>query len=191
MDGTELSVHLSKDRRQGDWMQTYSGRQFWPCDPKPEEIDIEDIAHALSMQCRYGGHCKSFYSVAQHSIMVSQVCMEQDALWGLLHDAAEAYLVDLPRPIKHFSDMGELYRYLEKRLMWAVCDRFGLPREEPKSIKRADNILLVTEMRDLMTPPPEKWREADIFTPLEDPIFPWDHKTAEFMFMRRFEELSQ
>jgi hypothetical protein len=87
-------------KRKGDWMQTYTGRQFWPIDPRADEIDIVDIAHALSQQCRFAGHCKSFYSVATHSWHTSNVCNSENALWGLLHDAAEAYLVDLPTPIK-------------------------------------------------------------------------------------------
>jgi uncharacterized protein len=99
--------------RTGDWIQTYTGKQFWPLSPLPEDIVIEDIAHALSMQCRFGGHVRTFYSVAQHSVHVSLLVEPQYALWGLLHDAAEAYLVDLPRPIKKFSEMGLLYQEIE------------------------------------------------------------------------------
>ena len=84
-------------KRKGDWMQTHSGIQFWPLDPRPEDILIEDIAHALSNQCRFAGHCCFHYSVAQHSVLVSENVPAQDAMWGLLHDAGEAYLVDLPR----------------------------------------------------------------------------------------------
>ena len=86
--------------RKGDWIQTFTGRAFYVLDPRPEDVDIEDIAHALSMQCRFAGHCREFYSVAQHSVTASWLVPPEDALWGLLHDAAEAYVVDLPRPIK-------------------------------------------------------------------------------------------
>lgn len=89
------------NERKGDWIQTYTGRQFWPLDPKPEEVCIEDIAHALSQQCRYAGHTIRFYSVAQHSVEIALRVPRAAALWGLLHDAAEAYLVDLPRPVKY------------------------------------------------------------------------------------------
>src|ERR1017187_10636100 len=75
---------------------TFSGIHFWPLLPNPADIRIEDIAHALSNQCRFAGHAREFYSVAEHSVRVSQLCPPEDALWGLLHDASEAYLTDVP-----------------------------------------------------------------------------------------------
>src|ERR1039457_118422 len=83
---------------------TFSGLRFWPLDPNPEKILIDDIAHALAHQCRFGGHASRFYSVAEHSVHVSRLCPPEDALWGLLHDASEAYLVDLPRPLKQLPE---------------------------------------------------------------------------------------
>lgn len=88
--------------RSGDWIQTATGGQFWPMDPQPDEIDINDIAHALAMLCRFGGHCLRFYSVAEHSVLLSHAVPPEHALWALLHDATEGYLVDMPRPIKAF-----------------------------------------------------------------------------------------
>ena len=82
--------------RIGDWIQTYTGRQFWPLDPRVDEIHIEDIAHSLSMRCCYGGHLTDFYSVAEHSVLVSLHVPQEFALWGLLHDAAEAPHRHLP-----------------------------------------------------------------------------------------------
>jgi len=175
--------------RNGDWMQTFTGRQFWPVDPRPEEVSIVDIAHALAHQCRYAGHCKSFYSVAQHSVIVSRTCDPRDALWGLLHDAAEAYLVDLPRPVKRFSDLGAHYRDLEARLVRVICERFGLSVVEPPSVKHADDVALVTEMRDLMAPPPVVWREARNTEPLGMTIYPHSPEVAKREFLDRFEEL--
>ncbi|MFG0247924.1 MAG: phosphohydrolase, partial [Phycisphaeraceae bacterium JB051] len=78
------------------WIQTYTGKAFYPLREDPGIIDIRDIAHALSLQCRFNGHCSDFYSVAQHSVHVSEVVPQAFALWGLLHDAAEAYMSDLP-----------------------------------------------------------------------------------------------
>ena len=176
-------------KRKGDWMQTFTGRQFWPIDPRPEEVSIVDIAHSLSNQCRYAGHCKSFYSVAQHSVMVSYICAPEDALWGLLHDAAEAYLVDLPRPIKRFSDLGWHYKQVEARLMQVLCLRFNLPVDEPASVSKADDVVLVTEMRDLMGMPPTQWRESLANKPLESAIIPWGPRASKNKFLRRFEEL--
>src|ERR1019366_9954250 len=80
-------------------IRTYSGVRFKPLDPDPA-VGISDIAHALANQCRFGGHSSAFYSVAQHSVRVSEICAAEDALWGLLHDASEAYLVDVPAPLK-------------------------------------------------------------------------------------------
>lgn len=170
-------------------MQTFTGRQFWPIDPRPEEMAIADIAHSLAHQCRYAGHCKSFYSVAQHSVLVSRICDPQDALWGLLHDAAEAYLVDLPRPVKRFSDLGAHYRDLEANLLRAMCERFGLSLPEPVSVKCADDIALVTEMRDLMAEPPVRWKESWSSAPLRETIWPLSPEVAKRLFLDRFEEL--
>src|SRR4051812_6540197 len=87
-------------QQKGDWMQTISGKAFFPLDPRPADVDIQDIAHALAFQCRFGGHVKEFYSVAEHSVRVSLICAHEDAKWGLLHDATEAYLSDIVRPVK-------------------------------------------------------------------------------------------
>ncbi len=173
--------------RNGDWMLTATGRQFWPLDPRPEEIHIEDIAHALAHQCRFGGHCRFFYSVAQHSVLVSNAVPPEHALWGLLHDAAEAYLVDLPRPIKRYSEMGDLYRAIEGRLMKAICYRFMLPVDEPPEVKRADDVLLMTEKRDVM--PVSEWEWRCTAEPLPERIVPWSPNFARTMFLRRWIDL--
>jgi len=79
----------------GHWVNTYTGKHFHYLDPQPEEIDIIDIAHSLSLTCRYGGHCKQFYSVGDHSIRVAEIVPDELKLRALLHDAAEAYLTGL------------------------------------------------------------------------------------------------
>src|SRR5438128_12538670 len=89
----------ARDWLRGDWMQTYTGRAFYPLDPRLDDICIEDIAHALSMLCRYGGQCQEFYSVAEHSVLMSYAVNPQHALWALLHDATESYMGDLIRPL--------------------------------------------------------------------------------------------
>jgi hypothetical protein len=129
--------------RKGDWIQTFSGVEFYPFDPLPSEILIEDIAHALSMQCRYAGHVRRFYSVAEHCVRVAELLPIEDRLWGLLHDASEAYLVDLPRPIKRHSEIGRLYREAEAVLMESICDRFNLAPVEPDSVGVADKAMLL------------------------------------------------
>ncbi|NNM74783.1 phosphohydrolase [Enterovirga aerilata] len=141
--------------RKGDWMQTFSGRQFWPLDPQPKDIKLVDIAHALSMQCRYAGHVNKFYSVAEHSVHVSNVLPTITLQkWGLLHDAAEAYLVDVPRPLKPYL-AG--YKDAEERLLQAIAERFRLPWPIPDLVKLADNSLLADEKEQLMAKEPAPW----------------------------------
>lgn len=174
--------------RQGDWIQTAHGRQMYPLDPRVDEVHIDDIGHALARQCRFAGHVRcGHYSVAQHSVLVSQVCDKADARWGLLHDASEAYLVDLPRPLKRLQEFAS-YRAIEKNLMDVICERFGLPPVEPASVKWADNVLLATEARDLMAPPPAPW--VAMPDPLDEVIVPWSAEEAERRFRARFEELA-
>jgi len=179
-----------KTERKGDWIQTFSGLQFWPLDPRPEEINIEDIAHALAMQCRYSGHVETFYSVADHSIRVAEIVTEPLKLAALLHDAAEAYLVDLPRPIKRFSELGRHYREIEDALCIVICERFGLAPEafDDPSIKHCDNVLLSTEKRDLMKIPPKAWFETE--PPLETKIVPLTWRESEKKFLETFNTLA-
>jgi len=183
--------------RKGDWIQTFSNRRFHPIDPRPEEVFIEDIAHSLSQQCRFTGHSQKFYCVSEHSVRVSweigRIGNFKDCLWGLLHDASEAYLCDLSRPIKHHSALGAEYRKIEDRLMAVIAERFGLPLPEPPVVKVADNILLMTEKRDIMGP--MEWEHSKCFVdlsevkPLGEVIEPWDCARAERLFMIRFRAL--
>lgn len=164
-------------------MRTYTGKRVDPLDLQPEDIDIRDIAHSLSQQCRFGGHTRHHYSVAQHSVLVSRYCLPEDALWGLLHDASEAYVVDLPRPVKHADELAA-YREIERRAMGVICDRFGLPRETPWSVKQTDDILCATEQRDLMG-----YTSTRDVQPLSQYIYPHQSTTAEMMFLDRFDVL--
>ena len=143
--------------RAGDWMQMNSGIAFWPLDPRPAEVLIEDIAHSLSLLCRFGGHCRSFYSVAEHSVHVSRLCPPEHRLWGLLHDASEAYVIDMPRPLKRcLPDYG----VIEDRVHRAVAARFDLSPEIPASVKQADEAMLLAEAWQLIKIPPLGWSEA-------------------------------
>ena len=166
------------------WIQTYTGRQFWPLNPQPDQIDIHDIAHSLSLQCRFNGHCRSFYSVAQHSVLVSHAVPRQDALWGLLHDAAEAYISDLPRPLKNTAPE---FRAAEHRLLTVILATFGLQEHMPASVAWADDALLATELRDLMRPAPESWGLT--VEALELTVEPIGAVEAEALFLQRFAEL--
>ena len=166
------------------WIQTYTGKRFFPLDPRAEDLDIRDIAHSLSLLCRFNGHCSTFYSVAEHSVRVSKTLPQEQALWGLLHDAGEAYLTDLPRPVK---TQLVFYRDLEESLLQVVARRYQLEWPMPPAIETADLTLLATEARDLMAPPPCSW-ELDA-TPLHESIEPWSSEIAEQRFLDRFAEL--
>jgi hypothetical protein len=136
---TPSSDETSKDR---GYIQTYTGVQFHLEDPL---FRMTDIAHALSMQCRFAGHVKRFYSVAEHSVIVSLLMQELslgDPMEGLLHDAAEAYLVDMPRPWKN---MLPDYSRLEAALEAKFRAQFHLPAEKSHGCKTADHLALFIE----------------------------------------------
>lgn len=172
--------------RIGDWIATYSGKRFYPLDPRPEDIDVYDIIHALSNLSRFNGHCTEFYSVAQHSVLVSLMCPDQDALWGLLHDATEAYLADVPSPLKKCPEFA-FYRLAEERLMAVICGVFKLETVEPASVKLADQRILATEARDLTMTEGRGW--ATVADPYDFHIKPWSPEYAKARFGARLHEL--
>lgn len=149
------------EQRFGDWFETYTGRAVYPLDPRPEEIALEDIAHALSQACRYSGHCKKFWSVAQHSLMVMEEMKKNGQsprmqLLGLLHDASEAYLCDIPRPIKPYINQYERW---ERQLMQAIYKAFEIPlpdQGEMGIINLFDDMVLAAEARIIM-PNTDDW----------------------------------
>ncbi len=167
------------------WIQTYTGRKFYPLDPRAEDIDIQDIAHSLAMQCRFNGHCREFYSVAEHSVRVSRILPAELQLAGLLHDAAEAYVSDLPRPVKA---QLPAFSAAEDRLLEVIFRKFRVTWPVADEVWLADNTLLVTEGRDLMHAPPEPWGIDG--TPLKERIVPVTAAEAERMFLDRFVALT-
>ena len=140
--------------RKGMWMPMYSGKRFWPEDPRPKDIDIRDIAHSLARINRYNGHTKESFSVAQHSVLVSRLLPDRLRLFGLMHDAGECYLGDVITPVKRrFRD---IYEAFEEKVVGAVAEKFGFTEANKSAgdralVKRADIILLATEVRDLTT----------------------------------------
>ena len=185
--GGPLKGETMAEQREGDWILTRTGIQFWPLDPRVEEIKIEDIAHALAMQCRFSGHCAHHYSVAQHSVIVSANAPAEAALWGLLHDAAEAYLVDLPRPIKRYSELGSIYKTLEARIMRCIAEKFNLG-PEPDCLTLLDDRALMTEKRDIMPGSQKPWKETA--EPFPERIERLSPEEARGRFLYRFHSLT-
>ncbi len=129
-------------------ISTFSGELIDVINPDPEKLKIEDIAHALSQLCRFGGHSKTFYSVAQHSIAVSYLVPENYALEGLLHDSTEAYMVDLPLPIKR---QIKLYKQIEDNLYTnGISKKFNLLPELPEEVHQVDKAMIVYEWYNYM-----------------------------------------
>lgn len=173
------------DDYRDNWMQTFTGRAFYPFRPDDSEVVIEDIAHHLSNICRFTGACRVHYSVAQHSVIVSQVVPVEFALWGLLHDCEEAYLNDIASPIKPGMPG---YKEIAKPVQARILREFGLDPEEPPEVKRADLIIVATEARDLMANHPTMWDLP--LPPIEGiRIDPWTPDVAKTQFLRRFETL--
>jgi hypothetical protein len=156
-------------RRDDNWIQTFTGRQFWPLSPHVDDVDIRDIIHALALKCRFTGHCREFYSVAQHSVLVAQMLPPELKLWGLLHDASEAYLPDVARPVKR-ELVG--FNAIEARVMRCIAERFSLSWPMPDEVHVADIRALATERRDLMNRPPRAWKSTINVEPWEDTITP-------------------
>lgn len=185
--------HTGPQPRYGDWMQTYTGRQFWPLDPRDEELDIRDIAHALSHTCRYNGHVDRFYSVAEHSVLLSTVVSAENQLWALMHDAAEAYIGDMVRPLKRFMHK---FQETENHLLHAIARKFNLPNQTmskagiiPPEVVTADTRILLNERAILMKAPPADWNLGKLKRLPGVEIIGWHPRHAEHMFLQRFEEL--
>lgn len=172
---------------RGDWMQTFTGRAFFPMDPRPDDVDILDIAHGLSLLCRYNGHVRRFYSVAEHCVLMSHAVSPENALWALLHDATEAYVGDMIRPLKR--QMPD-YAAAEDAVMAAICFRFGLDYTCPPEIKAADTRILRDEREALLGPSPLPWLSVEEVEPLGVFITPWGPERAEWEYLERFTVLT-
>lgn len=181
----------------GPFIETFTGRRFYLFDKEGyDQIEIVDIAHALSMNCRYNGHCSHFYSVAEHSYLVSYLVPKEFALQGLLHDATEAYLSDMVRPFKREMP---LYMQMEDTLYSRIAAKYGLPPVLDKSIKVVDLAICKLEAKYLMKSKGEGWG-MDAATLTEEefgkktglvglPL--WSPVDAREKFLERFRELTE
>jgi hypothetical protein len=173
---------------------TYGGRFFDFINPQHNEFNIFDIAHALANVCRFAGHTREFYSVAQHSVLVARICMKTAARddiidhgrAGLLHDASEAYIGDITRPLKQLLPD---YKAIEQRIEAALFSAFRIPHPLPQIVKHADLVMLATEQRDLMPPHEDEWLLIAGIEPLQEIINPWYPEKAEREFLAMWDDL--
>lgn len=183
------------------WIQTFIGHKFFPLDPEPSLIDVRDIARSLSMQCRFVGHVSRFYSVAEHSVRISEKLAERGypiwvCMWGLFHDASEAYLGDVSRPVKHQPEM-EPYRARERWLQHMIVRVLNLPEVEPKAVSDIDTEILGSEAYYLKSPIHPDWHNTTRSgVALAAPWklgwfdrFGWSPEKAERRFLQRYEDL--
>lgn len=182
--GESMRGVMMTDR--GPWTSTYSGGRFYPLDPSIEDIELIDIAAALSKLCRFNGHCERFYSVAEHSVRLSRMFRDPaKARWGLMHDAAEAYIGDIVRPLKR-SLKG--ISHIEDRILLCVAHKFNLPPTIYDAVHEADERMCSTEKRDLFVRA-EDW--PDMLPPYEWKLPMREVGPDESMrwFLHRFKEL--
>lgn len=172
------------------WVLTASGRRFNLDAPRPEDVAPLDLAHALANLCRFGGHTRVHYSVAQHSILVSEIVGRPFRLAGLLHDAGEAYVGDvvgmLARRMVEFRDV-------ERKILDAVAVHFGVPRWQldAPEVRHADAVALLTERNSLLPPSPHPWAEDLAHArPLRRAIVPLAPEAARAAFLQRLHDLT-
>lgn len=159
-------MSIANVSERGQWIQTFTGIRFWPLEPKAADVRLEDIAHALAMKCRYGGHCQQFYSVAEHSILVCDMVPEPLKVHALMHDSWEAYTFDAAAPIKD----AIILQLPEPRLtmmsahedtgLGVIAEAFdlgALSEEEEAAVFRADKMALAMEAPQLMAPLDPGW----------------------------------
>lgn len=173
---------VNNRERVGDWIQTYTGRQFFACDPLAEDIEILDIASGLSKNTRYGGQCLRFYSVAEHCCHICDAAPDPLKLEALMHDASEAYLVDVPRPIK--ASLTN-YAAIENGLMLVIAKKYGFNWPVSPLVKKLDNGILADEQRQNMAPPPAPWAQLTD-PPLNCRLQFWTPDQAMLEFVTRF-----
>jgi hypothetical protein len=185
---TMYDNHQASRDPNGYYIRTFTGKKLYWDSIGQHDYDIRDIAHALSMKCRWSGHVKKFFSVGQHSVMVSRLLPADHQMAGLLHDASEAYTPDFPSPLKWWLiERGfTTLQSLELELDVAIAKKFGSGWPRNPEVKKADLVMLATEHRDLMPPGRERWHMAD---PLPLVLQSWTPARAEDIFLREYNRI--
>ena len=197
---------------RGPWLQTVNGGQFFPLDPRPEEIDVDDLSHRLAAEPRYQGATREPYPVAQHCVLMSYAVSSENAWTALHHEDPEAWLKDVPGPLKPFLPD---YQRIEDQVWIACVERFKLPLIVPLEVRLMDLQIRLNERRDLMAPPPASWGDIEKLQPIDWEallpsivlselrfyrpgtsrslwaIRPWTFHHARAMWRARFEELAR
>lgn len=196
----EVMKRTVDETNRGDWIQSWGDAEHppllvWPDDPRPEDFPLHVVAHALARKVRFNGHARESYTVAQHSVHVADEVFARakragrptqyaalDALCGLFHEGDEVYLPDVPAPLKKRSEYAAI-RDLERQHQAVVCVAYSLPVVLPELVRQVDFVLLATEKRDLMGPPPAEWQRLP--EPLTTKILVWRDEWAEAAFHER------
>lgn len=178
---------------RGNWIETFTGKQFFPNDPRPEDIDIYDIAASLSKLCRFNGHTRVFYSVAEHCVLMAQYSLNTHlgrrlALEALLHDGAEAYIGDMPKPVK---DMDPIFQEMEAKIYRAVSQKFGIPPLTTSIVKVWDVAILKTERAAVMPQSNHTWSLPEEVVPLPVTVEGWAPEVAEFRFLQTYTQIME
>ena len=179
----ELNVMLDP------WIETYTGKKFYFLTPQPAMIEIEDIAHALSQTCRFSGHTREFYSVAEHCVNVSDILLRnfgdpELALEGLFHDAAEAYLTDIATPVK--KNLPE-YEIMEDRILKTIYRKYGIHESTTGRVKDADTCMLLSEAAEFLPSKGKDWAQK-YFTsfPIRVQLEAWTPEVAKLEYKNQF-----
>lgn len=187
------------------WTETFTGKRFFFENPTPGMVDVADIAHSLALLCRYGGHCRVFYSVAEHSWLLADWYLDsvapgyavgrsvptaeqaETAFALLMHDASEAYLIDVPRPVKaRLPD----YKRLEAPIEAAIAGRFRMEYPHPRVVREADGRIIVDERAQVMSRSGNDWAIGGL-EPLGVSLRAWSPGVAEFQFKDMFRYLQR
>lgn len=170
------------------WMQTWQGIPFEFMKPDPQTINISDIAHSLSMICRFTGHTEYFYSVAEHSIIMARMVPEEYKLEALLHDAVEAYTNDIARPLKQYLTM---YKHIENGIDYVIRNEFGLPLQKSRAVSVADDRMIETERRQVMKEGPRLWyTQKNGIEPYDVYLPGWEPGRAKEHFLAMYGHLA-